>query len=135
MWDEERGILSALPGAFGATDDVVAASVTGPVTNRRSATSRVFTTGRPYLSNRASGDPGILQPYVELFDIARILSVPLDNGSGASACCTRSTSPPTSPPTTSPPPDGSRRGEAGGALRIDSAASRFGTSLECRFAL
>lgn len=81
VWDEERGILTALPGAFGATDEVVAASVTGPVTNRRSATSRVMATGRPFLSNRASGDPGILQPYVEIFGITRILSVPLDNGS------------------------------------------------------
>lgn len=79
VWDEERGILSALPGAFGATADGVAASVTGPVTDR-SATSRVLTTGRPYVSNRASGDPGILQPYVEMFEIVRILSVPLVNG-------------------------------------------------------
>jgi len=80
VWDAEHGILRALPGAFGATDDVVAASVTGPVTNQRSATSRVLTTGQPYLSNRASGDPGILQPYVEIFEITRILSVPLNNG-------------------------------------------------------
>jgi GAF domain-containing protein len=80
VWDAEHGILRALPGAFGATDDVVAASVTGPVTNQRSATSRVLTTGQPYLSNCASGDPGILQPYVEIFEITRILSVPLNNG-------------------------------------------------------
>lgn len=81
MWDEERRILTALPGAFGATDEVVAASVTGPVTNLRSASSRVLTTGQPYLTNYASGDPGILQPYVEIFEINRILSVPLNNGS------------------------------------------------------
>lgn len=81
VWDEERRILTALPGAFGATDDVAAASVTGPVTNLCSASSRVLTTGQPYLTNRASGDPGILQPYVEIFEISRILSVPLNNGS------------------------------------------------------
>lgn len=81
VWDEERRILTALPGAFGATDEVVAASVTGPVTNLRSATSRVLTTGQPYLTNHARGDPGILQPYVEIFEITRILSVPLNNGS------------------------------------------------------
>jgi signal transduction histidine kinase len=81
VWDEERRILTALPGAFGATDEVVAASVTGPVTNLRSASSRVLTTGQPYLTNCASGDPGILQPYVEIFEISRILSVPLNNGS------------------------------------------------------
>jgi signal transduction histidine kinase len=80
VWDEERRILTALPGAFGATDEVIAASVTGPVTNVGSATSRVLRTGEPYLSNRACGDPGILQSYVELFDIRRIVSVPLCNG-------------------------------------------------------
>ena len=81
VWDQERGILTALPGAFGAMDEVVAASVTGPVTNHRSATSRVLTTGQPFMTNCASGDPGILQPYVAIFDISRILSVPLNNGS------------------------------------------------------
>ncbi|GAA3227892.1 hypothetical protein GCM10017691_18620 [Pseudonocardia petroleophila] len=80
VWDAEHGILRALPGAFGANDDVVAASVTGRVTNLRSATSRVLTTGQPYLSNRASGDPGIIQSYVDIFEITRILSVPLNNG-------------------------------------------------------
>ena len=77
VWDAERGILRALPGAFGATDAVLAASVTGPATNMLSAGARVFATGEPYLSNQASGDPGILQPYVELFDIHRLLAVPL----------------------------------------------------------
>jgi len=81
VWDEERRILTALPGAFGASDEVVAASMTGPITNPRSATSRVLTTGQPFMTNCASGDPGILQPYVEIFDIHRILSVPLSNGS------------------------------------------------------
>ena len=81
VWDEERRILTALPGAFGVSDAIIAASVTGPVTNVRSATSRVLTTGQPFMTNRASGDPGILQPYVKIFDIHRILSVPLSNGS------------------------------------------------------
>ena len=80
VWDEERGILRALPGAFGAKDVALVASVTGPATNMLSTGTRVFTTGQPYLSNHASGDPGILQPYVEKFRIRRILSVPLDIG-------------------------------------------------------
>lgn len=80
VWDEERCILQALPGAFGANDVALVASVTGPATNMLSTGTRVFTTGQPYLSNHASGDPGILQPYVEMFRIRRILSVPLDAG-------------------------------------------------------
>ena len=78
VWDPELGVLIALPGAFGATDAMLAASVTGPPTNKLSASVRVFATGRPYLSNQASGDPGVLQSYVELFDIHRMLSVALD---------------------------------------------------------
>lgn len=77
VWDGHRGTLRALPGAFGAHDDRLAASVTGPVTNMLSAGNRVFATGRPYLSNDAGADPGVLQPYVEVFRIHRILSVPL----------------------------------------------------------
>jgi signal transduction histidine kinase len=80
VWDPELGVLIALPGAFGATDGILAASVTGPPTNMLSASVRVLVTGQPYLSNQASGDPGVLQPYVELFDIHRILSVALDCG-------------------------------------------------------
>lgn len=80
VWDQERGILRALPGAFGAEDVALVASVTGPATNMLSTGTRVFTTDQPYLSNHASGDPGILQPYVEKFRIRRILSVPLDIG-------------------------------------------------------
>ena len=80
VWDEERSILRALPGAFGAEDVALVASVTGPATNMLSTGTRVFTTGQPYLSNHASGDPGILQSYVEMFRIHRILSVPLDTG-------------------------------------------------------
>jgi len=80
IWDEEREILRALPGAFGATDDTLVASVTGPATNMFSTGARVFSTGQPYLSNDAGADPGILRDYVEKFRIRRILSVPLDSG-------------------------------------------------------
>lgn len=77
VWDADRAILRALPGAFGVDDDRLTASVTGPVTNMRSAGTRVFASGVPYLSNDAGCDPGVLQPYVEVFRIHRILSVPL----------------------------------------------------------
>lgn len=80
VWEPELGVLVALPGAFGATDSMLAGSVTGPPTNMLSASVRVFVTGQPYLSNQTSGDPGVLQSYVELFDIHRMLSVALDCG-------------------------------------------------------
>jgi signal transduction histidine kinase len=75
--DPEHGTLRALPGAFGAGDDRLAASVTGPATNLLSLGNRVHATGTPYVSNDAVDDPGVLQPYVEVFRIHRILSVPL----------------------------------------------------------
>ena len=78
-WDPERRILRALPGAFGSDDDTLAASVTGPVTNMLSAGSRVYASGQPYLSNDAGADPGVLQPYAEVFRIGRLLSVPLES--------------------------------------------------------
>jgi signal transduction histidine kinase len=34
-------------------------------------------TGRPYMSNHAAGDPGILQGYVEVLHVNRLMSVPL----------------------------------------------------------
>ncbi|WP_165438387.1 GAF domain-containing protein [Pseudonocardia sediminis] len=77
LWDPDRQVLRALPGAFGVGDGALAASVTGPVTNLLSTGSRVFATGQPYLSNDAVRDPGVLQPYAEVFRIHRILSVPL----------------------------------------------------------
>ncbi len=76
LHDEERGVLQMVPGSFGAAPEV-AASYQIPTTNSRSNAARVFVTGRPYLSNMALGDPGILQDYVEAFHTKRLLSVPL----------------------------------------------------------
>ena len=77
VWDRELDTLRALPGAFGSADRALAASVTGPATNLRSSAARVFTTGRPYVANRASGDPGALREYIEKFRIERALWYPL----------------------------------------------------------
>jgi signal transduction histidine kinase len=74
--DEERQILQLLPGGFGADSDATASyrvRVDNPVSN----SARVFSTGEPYLSNGAEGDPGIMQDYVDLFHVKRLLSVPL----------------------------------------------------------
>ena len=75
-WDEESRVLHALPGAFGAPVADVA-SMGGTVTDLRSITARVLATRLPYLSNQAEGDPGILQGYVRLFHLRRLLSLPL----------------------------------------------------------
>lgn len=77
--DEERQILQLLPGGFGASKDATASyrvRIDNPISN----SARVFTTGEPYISNGAEGDPGILQDYVDLFHVKRLLSVPLWSG-------------------------------------------------------
>lgn len=80
VWDEDRDILRALPGAFGSSNRDLPASITGPVSNPGSSAARTFTTGRSHLSNSASGDPDVLQGYVALFKIDRMLCVPLTSG-------------------------------------------------------
>ena len=80
VWDEERSVLRALPGAFGSADKALGASITGPPTNAHSLASRVFVTGRPYMTNHASGDPGLLQQYVDVFALRRVLAAPLTIG-------------------------------------------------------
>jgi signal transduction histidine kinase len=77
--DEERQILHLLPGGFGASKDATA-SYRVPIDSPISNTARVFSTGEPYLSNDAEGDPGIMQDYVDLFGVKRLLSVPLSLG-------------------------------------------------------
>lgn len=79
-WDEDRDILRALPHAFGATDRSLPASITGPASNPQSLASRVFITGRPYMTNVARADPGLHQAYVERFKLDRVLAVPLSYG-------------------------------------------------------
>lgn len=76
LFDEERDILQMVPGSFGA-DEKTAASYQIKTINSRSNAARVFSTGQPYLSNSARGDPAILQDYVDAFGIRRILSLML----------------------------------------------------------
>lgn len=79
VYDEERGVLQTLPGAFAVSDDD-AASYRIKVDHPRSNSARVFTSGKPYVSNEAQGDPGIMQDYVDLFHVERLLSLPLQLG-------------------------------------------------------
>jgi signal transduction histidine kinase len=76
VWDERRKVLQMVPGSFGA-DGQSAASYQIDPNDPHSNAARVFVTGRPYLSNHAAGDPGILQGYVRVFGIKRLLSLQL----------------------------------------------------------
>lgn len=77
LWDAQHDVLQMLPGSFGADERTVASyQIVAP--NARSNAARVFATGDPYISNRAVGDPAIIQDYVRAFDIERLLSMRLD---------------------------------------------------------
>ncbi|WP_249011429.1 GAF domain-containing sensor histidine kinase [Conexibacter sp. DBS9H8] len=80
VWDGERSILRALPGAFGTSDRALSDSISGPPTNPHSLTSRVFATDQPYMTNDASSDPSLHQQYVDVFRLRRVLAVPLTVG-------------------------------------------------------
>jgi signal transduction histidine kinase len=79
VWDDRRRVLQMVPGSFGA-DDATAASYQIDPGDPHSNAARVFATGRPYLSNNAAGDPGILQGYVRVFGIKRLISLRLAAG-------------------------------------------------------
>jgi signal transduction histidine kinase len=81
VWDRDRDVLQMVPGSFGA-DERTAASYQISTLNRFSNAARVFATGASYLSNHATGDPAIIQDWVEAFDIARVISVRLDRPDG-----------------------------------------------------
>jgi signal transduction histidine kinase len=74
--DHERRVLQMMPGAFDADDFDVASHQVGFL-DPRSNSSRVFTTGLPYLSNASHGDASIRQEYVDVFGLSRLLTVPL----------------------------------------------------------
>jgi signal transduction histidine kinase len=76
VWDENRKVLQMVSGSFG-TDEETAASYQVDPAYPHSNAGRVFATGRPYLSNDAAGDPGILQSYVRAFRIRRLVSLQL----------------------------------------------------------
>jgi signal transduction histidine kinase len=76
VWDEHREVLQLTPGSFGA-DAGTTASYQITAFDLHSNAARVFSTGRPYLSNDAQDDTGILRDYVVAFGIRRLLSLQL----------------------------------------------------------
>jgi signal transduction histidine kinase len=80
VFDQERNVLQMLPGAFGIDDDNAAVSARVHIDHPVSNAARVFRTGEPYISNAARGDPGILQDYVDVLRLERLLTIPLKLG-------------------------------------------------------
>jgi signal transduction histidine kinase len=76
IWDERREVLQMIAGSFGAKEENTLSCQVN-VLDSHSNSARVFTTGRAYISNHAEGDAGIMQEYVDAFEIDRLLSVPL----------------------------------------------------------
>lgn len=76
IFDPDRELLQMMPGAFGVNEDVVA-SCQISVQDPRSNSARVINTGRPYMSNHAMNDPAILQEWVDLLRVDRLMSLPL----------------------------------------------------------
>jgi signal transduction histidine kinase len=74
--ERQRSVLQMMPGAFGA-DDFTVASHRVSFFDPRSNSARVHTTELPYLSNASSGDASIRQDYVDVFNLSRILTIPL----------------------------------------------------------
>ena len=73
---EDRSALQLVGGSFGASEQATS-SYQVELRDLRSNAARVFGLQRPYISNRAEGDPGILQDYVQEFGIDRLISVPM----------------------------------------------------------
>jgi signal transduction histidine kinase len=77
--DEDRSTLQLVAGSFGAPEPATS-SYRVRIGDLHSNGARVFGLQRPYMSNRAKGDPGMLQDYVQMFGIDRVMSVPLKVG-------------------------------------------------------
>jgi signal transduction histidine kinase len=80
LWDRSDRTLQMLPGSFGAPAEVTA-SYRVRDDDARSNAARVFSSGRPFISNTAKGDQAILQDYVTAFKIGQLMTIPLGIGS------------------------------------------------------
>jgi signal transduction histidine kinase len=78
-WEPVHDALQLLPASFGV-NEATAASYRVSSTDVRSNAARVFSTGVPFVSNCAAGDSAILQDYVEVLGVERLLTVPLALG-------------------------------------------------------
>jgi signal transduction histidine kinase len=79
VWDEPFEILRMVSGSLGAEPEIVA-SGRSPAMDWESCVARVFATGRPYVTNAAVSDPGVLQDHAAAIGLRRLLVLPLDAG-------------------------------------------------------
>jgi signal transduction histidine kinase len=73
--DEASGELVTQPGAFGLEGEKLLYRI--PLTETRSSSVRVFKTGKPFMSEDAQNDPGVIASYAQLWKIHSLLVVPL----------------------------------------------------------
>jgi signal transduction histidine kinase len=73
--DESTGELVTQPGAYGLEGDEQLYRI--PLTEARSSSVRVFKTRKPFLSDDAQNDPGVITSYAQLWKVHSLLVVPL----------------------------------------------------------
>jgi signal transduction histidine kinase len=76
VWDDDKEILQMVPGSFGTDLEVISLGRTTPQ-DWRCSVARVFATGRPYLTNSAQSDPGVLEELAKRIGLSRLLVMPL----------------------------------------------------------
>ena len=73
--DEATGELVTQPGAFGLEGEELLYRI--PLTEARSSSVRVFKTRKPFMSEDAQNDPGVIGSYARLWKVHSLLVVPL----------------------------------------------------------
>ncbi|HEX4049231.1 MAG TPA: GAF domain-containing protein, partial [Elusimicrobiota bacterium] len=73
--DEATGELVTQPGAFGLEGEELLYRI--PLTESRSSSVRVFKTRKPFMSEDAQNDPGVIGSYARLWKVHSLLVVPL----------------------------------------------------------
>ncbi|HXT01974.1 MAG TPA: GAF domain-containing sensor histidine kinase, partial [Elusimicrobiota bacterium] len=73
--DEATGELVTQPGAFGLEGEELLYRI--PLTETRSSSVRVFKTRKPFMSEDAQNDPGVIGSYAQLWKVHSLLVVPL----------------------------------------------------------
>jgi signal transduction histidine kinase len=73
--DEATGELVTQPGAFGLEGEELLYRI--PLTETRSSSVRVFKTRKPFMSEDAQNDAGVISTYAQLWKVHSLLVVPL----------------------------------------------------------
>jgi signal transduction histidine kinase len=73
--DEATGELVTQPGAFGLEGEELLYKI--PLTETRSSSVRVFKSRKPFMSEDAQNDPGVIANYARLWKVHSLMVVPL----------------------------------------------------------